>query len=434
MIASRNMLIAVGVLLVAGLAVAVFQTGYAAWTAALLVLVGLAGWDLWVVRRRPAPRLKRQVDNSLPLGVVSEIQLEVTFADGRGGRVELYDGVPVELGANDPRVDAKVQRDQLLEATYTIEPHQRGRFEIEEAYLRQYGPLGLMARQIRIGQPQKVRVVPNFRAVSRYALLAVADKTSAIGVRRLRRRGEGMEFDCLREYREGDQLRQIDWKATARHRRLIARQYEDERHQQVMLVFDCGRRMRAIDGELSHFDHALNAGLLLSYVALQQGDSVTVSTFGGVDRWVARQRGPRAVEAIVDRTFDLQTTTQPSDFSGVAERVAVRQKRRALVVLLTNLYDAEPDELDRALALLNERHLVLIASLREEGVQRMADGPIRDLNDALQVGATHHFLNHRRKVHARLRRAGAMVLDVTPSELSVQLVNRYLEIKRSGEL
>lgn len=434
MIATRRLLVGVMILAVLGLAVAVVGRGYWAWMICTGSLLALSFVDAWLVWRRPEPRVDRLVDGSLALGVKNEVELRVSPADEGSARVEIFDGVPPELGAEDEPIEARISAKNRLRATYPIRPWKRGRFEFEPAYLRLHGRFGLVARQLRIGPKTSVRVVPNFRAVSRYALMAVADKMGQIGVRQLRRRGEGMEFDCLREYREGDQLRQIDWKATARHRRLIARQYEDERNQQVVLVFDCGRRMRARDGELSHFDHALNAGLLLSYVALQQGDYVSVGTFGGEDRWIPKQRGPRAVQTIVDRTFDLETTMAPSDFAEAARRLAHRQKRRALVVFLTNVYDADPDELEQALALLNQRHLVLVASLRENAVENLKERPLRDFDDALQVGSTHHFLEHRRSVHGQLTESGGLLLDVTPSELSVGLVNRYLEIKRAGQL
>ena len=434
MIATRRLLVVGMLFAVVGLVVAVAGVGYRSWAAGVAVLLGLVAFDGWSLWRRSPPQVERQVAPSLPLGVDLEVMLRLWWANGRGGRVELFDGVPPELAGDEVRIDAVVDREGAVEAGYGIRATRRGRFAFEPVHIRLHGPLGLMARQMRAGERQEVRVVPNFRAVSRYALMAVADKMGQLGVRQLRRRGEGMEFDCLREYREGDQLRQIDWKATARHRRLIARQYEDERNQQVVLVFDCGRRMRARDGELNHFDHALNAGLLMSYVALRQGDSVAVATFGGADRWVPSQRGPRAVEAIVDRTFDLETTMEPSDFAEAARKLSHRQKKRSLIVFLTNLYDADSDELEQALGLLGRRHLVLVASLREQAVGELVEEEIHEFHDALQVGATHHFLAHRRQIHAQLKRSGGMLLDVTPADLSVSLVNRYLEIKRAGRL
>jgi uncharacterized protein (DUF58 family) len=422
-------------LAVIGFVVAWLGVGYEVWGVLAAGVVVATVADGWIAWRRSAPKVERTVANSLPLGVDTEVMLRMVCPDGVGGPVEIFDGVPEALGAPEEALSGVLSGEKATVLRYRIHPHERGRFSFEQAYLRRPGPLGLMARQVRVGpEEERVRVVPNFRAVSSYALMAVADQMGRLGVRRLRRRGEGMEFDSLREYREGDQLRQVDWKATAKHRRVITRQYEDERNQQVVLLFDCGRRMRARDGELSHFDHALNAGLLLSFVALQQGDSVAVGTFGGPRRWVPSQRGVRAVETIVDQTFDLQTTTEPSDFSEAARWLSHLQRRRSLIVFLTNMYDADSDELDQALALLGQRHVILVASLRETAVEELKEAPVEYFDDALQVSATHAFLDHRRELHGQLARSGGLLLDVQPSELSVSLVNRYLEIKRSGRL
>lgn len=402
------------------------------WLGVFLVFVGLCVVDGAIAWRRPKPELERVMQRSLPLGVASTVRLCLTSS--YAAKVELYDGVAAELGPPEASIQGQVKPGVQMNGEYEVRPIERGRYEVEAAFARIWGPLGLVARQCRLGSAESVRVVPNFQALSRVALMATEDQVGRQGVRQVRRRGHGMEFDCLREYREGDQLRQIDWKATARHRRLIARQYEDEKNQQILVVFDCGRRMRARDGALSHFDHALNAGLLLSYVALNQGDTVGVATFGGDERWIPGQRGPRAVRSIVDQLFDVQATMAPSDYTETARRLSHLQKRRSLIVVLTNLYDAESDELKQMLGLLGRRHLVLVASLQEEAIDELRNQEVGDFDGALTVSATHHFVEQRREVHERLEQNGAMVLDTTASNLSVGLVNRYLEIKRAGRL
>lgn len=434
MIASRRLVYICVWLGLLGIAVVIGGKGYTFWALIATIVLGLAGLDGLFLWRQALPAVERMLPRSLPMGVATRVELFIDFDDEFKRQVELIDGMPQELGAPEEVLRGDYLPGRTLRLSYEISPWRRGRYTVRPAHLRWSGPLGLMVRQVEAGESQNIRVVPNFRAMSRYALMAVADRMGQIGVRHLRRRGQGMEFDHLRVYREGDQLRQIDWKATARHRRLIARQYEDERDQQVVLLFDTGRRMHSRDKELSHFDHTLNAGLLLAYVALKQGDSVAVGTFGGNDRWVPMQRGPRAVESIVEQTFDLQTTLEPSDFTEAARKLAHRQKRRALIVILTNLYDAEKDELEQALALLSRRHLVLVASLREAAVEELLEQEVRSFDRALQVAAGHHFLEHRRQLHQQLARGGAILLDIKPEELSVGLVNRYLEIKRAGRL
>lgn len=164
-----------------------------------------------------------------------------------------------------------------------------------------------------------------------------------------RRRGDGQTFLQLREYRIGDSLRQIDWKATARMRKPIARDYQDERNQTVLFLLDCSRRMRAQDDDLSHFDHALNAMILLAYVALRQGDAVGVQSFGGEQRQLAPRSGPGRLTALINAVYDLQPTIDPPDYAEAAQLILKRQRKRALIVLLTNLRDEDQAELRQQL-------------------------------------------------------------------------------------
>src|SRR5690606_41328078 len=178
-------------------------------------------------------------------------------------------------------------------------------------------------------------------------------------------RGLGLEFHQLREFRDGDTLRQIDWKATARKRTPIAREYQDERDQQIVVLLDCGRRMRSQDDELAHFDHALNACLLRSYVALRQGDAVGLATFAGEqDRYVAPLKGQAHISNLLNAVYTLDSTHRPADYAAAVNALLARQRRRALVVLVTNLRDEDDEELLGAVKRLGKQQRVLIASLR----------------------------------------------------------------------
>lgn len=447
MIPTRRLFLLLGGLAVLGVAAALVPGTLGAWAGAGLVLLAGVLLDAATCWRAPRLEMERELPASLALGVWTDVRLTFRQGGKRLVRFEVFDRPPTSFqfeGLPAPGTPGKplvLGPGERLELTYRVRATERGEREFLPAHVRVHGPLGLVARPIEVGVSERVRVLPNFKAVSRYALLAVADRVGELGIRQVRRRGSGMEFDHLRSYREGDQIRQIDWKASSRRRELISREYQDERDQHIVLLLDCGRTMRARttpgdDGpaELTHFDHVLNASLLLSHVALRQGDSVAVATFGGHDLWIPRQRGPRAISAIVDRIYDLQTTTAPSDFADASRKLAARQHRRALVLVLTNLYDTPDDAVTRALTLLRSRHVVLVASLREHESDALCDAPLLDLDDALVVSAAHEYRRQRTHAHRALTHHGIDVLDVTPEALSVQLVNRYLEIKRSGAL
>jgi uncharacterized protein (DUF58 family) len=397
-----------------------------------LAIVATVAWRR--LRRLPGFTVERDAPSSLPLGVHTPVRLRLTNHAGRAVDLEVFDVPPVHSETEGLPWRLQVPARGWVELEYRLRPTRRGdhRFGAADLLLFQRGDLWRQRRTA--GAPQAVRVVPNFQAVSRFAVLALADQLGQMGIRVGRRRGEGLEFQELREYRDGDSLRRIDWNATARRQRLISRQYQEERNQQIVCLIDCGRRMHARDGDLTHFDHVLNTVLLLSYVALRQGDAVGFLTFSGEERWLPPVQGTVGLEAILRLVYDLETTQSPSDYLEAATRLMMRQKRRALVLLLSNLRDEDSDEIVPALRLLRTRHLVLLASLRETVLKESLERPIDTLRDALRTAAVHRYLSARGGVLEKLQVGGILTLDTEPERLPYQVVNRYLEVKRSGLL
>jgi uncharacterized protein (DUF58 family) len=321
-----------------------------------------------------------------------------------------------------------------VELEYQVRPLERGDAAFGATELLLASPLGLWRRRRWAGAAQVVRVLPNFRPLLRFAHLAVDDRLAQMGIRHRERRGEGREFRELRDFRQGDSLRQIDWKATSRRGKPITRDFHDETDQRVVFMVDCGRRMRAREGDIAHFDHALNAVLLLAYAATRYGDSVGLATFSGEPRWVPPSKGPAAIARLLAAVYDLETSAEPPDYAAAAVRLATLERRRALVVVVSNLRDEDASELLPALKLLSQRHLVLLASLRESALAAAAAAPIGSLKDALFVAACRQYLAARERAHEQVRGLGVLTLDVEPEKLPVAMVNRYLDIKRSGLL
>lgn len=426
--------LALGAWCLAGLAASIWPVSLPVWAGLGVVILGATLWDALQLRRTPLPTVERIPPSSLAVGVPNEVQLRVKNSTGRPLQVDVFDHHPATCPPTNLPQRVNVPVDGWSQLSYEVTPHRRGQALFARTALLVSGQLGLVRRHALVGAEQTVRVYPNFKEVVRFALLALADRVGQMGIRTRRRRGEGLEFEQLREYREGDLLRQVDWKATARRRKLISREYQDEKNQQIVFLLDCGRRMRAKDGDMTHFDHVLNAVLLLAYVALRQGDAVGFMTFSGSTRWLPPTKGGAGMSAILNAIYDLETSVQPSDYLEAARRLMARQKRRALVILVTNLRDEDDKELMPALMTLRRRNLVLLASLREEAIRTATDRPIQDLRDALFVAEGHRFSRERDTLHETARQGGTQVLDVEPQELPVSLVNRYLDIKRSGRL
>lgn len=384
------------------------------------------------LRRLTPPVVSRELSAVLPIGRWAEVRLRISAA--RGLRGLLTDLHPPEMEVEHLPATLSLTENGWQELGYRLRPTRRGSFTFPAVELLLDGPLGLLQRQLRAPAPAEVKVYPDFRRVSQLALLASDDHQQLMGVHQRRRRGEGTEFFQLREYRPGDAMRQIDWRATSRRRQLISKEYRDEEDQRVVVLLDCGRRMHTRDGELSHFDHALDAVLLLGYVALRQGDSMGLLAFSGEDRWIPPRKGPGALGPLIQGVFDLHSGLAPSDFGEAARRLEARQRRRALVVLVTNLRGEDDDELLAVLPTLRRKHLVMVASLREPLLREITEGEVETQDEALRHLATHELLRARRRSLERLASRGVLTVDVEPAGLAVALVNKYLEVKKSGVL
>jgi uncharacterized protein (DUF58 family) len=401
----------------------------------LLALLALAILDAVRLRRLPSPTVRRKMPGSLALGRWSEVRLEVEHAFQQPLQLQMFDHVPPGLSFDNLPLAVTLQPGQTSLLGYRLRPLQRGHFSFEQCEINLPSPLGLWSGKRLLGVPDQTRVYPDFARLYGGELLAVDNWLSQLGVRQRQRRGQGLEFHQLREFREGDSLRQMDWKATARHRVPIAREYQDERDQQIIFMLDCGRRMRSQDGELAHFDHALNACLLLSYVALRQGDAVGLSTFASEQpRYLSPVKGSAQLNVLLNSVYDLDSSQRPADYPAAVNHLLARQKRRALVVLVTNLRDEDDDELLSAVKRLSQQHRVLVASLREDSLDAVRQHAVQTLDEALAYCGAVDYLNARAQLHERLSAHGVPVVDARPAELGAGLVTRYLALKKAGGL
>ena len=439
---SRRLLAALAILLTLALALGVLSVFLPSvrsplanlWWGLLLSLGLLAGLDAVHLRRAPSPDVTRSLAGNLPLGRWGDVRLRVQHELDQPLAIELFDHIPAGLQFEQLPQRLTLAPAEYGEVTYRLRAIQRGRYEFNCCEVRLMSPLGLWRSRRIIPLVDEFRVYPDFARLQGAPLMAVDNWLTRLGVRQQPRRGLGMEFHQLREYHEGDALRQIDWKATARKRMPIAREYQDDRDQQVLLMLDCGRHMRSHDGELAHFDHVLNASLLLAYVALRQGDALGVYGFAAEQScFVAPAKGQQQLPRLLNNVFDLQTTLRPVDFQAVASDVLARQKRRALLVLLSNLRD-DDDELVEAVQRLSRRHRVLVVSLREAVLDQLSQGAVSSFDDALAYIGTRDYLAARSQLHRRLRDHGIAILDVPPQNLGPQLISRYLAWKKAGTL
>lgn len=398
----------------------------------LLALLGLASLSdaLWLWRT-PTPEVRRHLPAALLQGRWSAAQLELRGTAGRACRLLAGDLPPPGLEIRHLPQRLRLAPGATVMLHGELRAAERGLYAFAAVELLLESPLGLWQARRRPALAASLRVLPDSGPASR-GHLPGAGHVRGTGQRPWPRQGPGREFHQLREFRDGDSLRQIDWKATARKRQPVAREYQEERDQQILFLLDGGQRMRSRDGERSHFDRSLQACLRLAGLALQQGDAVGVQVFGS-DRpcRLPPAKGPRQLRALTDALYDLQPGSLPGDWSEALGGLLAGQRRQALIILISNLQAEDADELPQAARHIATRHRLLIASLRETLPENLVRTPVVRYEQALAYCAALDFQAGRHALHARLAAQGLAVLDVAPEALDGALIERYLQWKHA---
>ncbi len=378
--------------------------------------------------------VRRTLTKNLALEVWSDVDIHVQHSFVKPMMLTAFDWLPSSCQTEGLPLRIQLQPGQSSQVTYRLRPLVRGELKLPKIAFAMPSVLGFWCFHRHYIKVDEARVFPNFKALEGFQLLAVDNHSSQMGIKKKPRRGEGMEFHQLRDYRAGDAIRQIDWKATARRQKLISREYQDERDQQVILMLDSGRKMLTRDGATSHFDHCLNCLLMLSFIALKQGDAVQMMSFGSESRWTMPVKGAVNISSILHQFYDLYPKKVAVDYLAAAQELLQRQPKRSLIIITTNLRDDDLDDLLVAVRLLQRKHLVLIANLYEQAILDVLDHPVESLETALRYAGTTEYLRRQTQAADRLRAEGANVLDSAPDNLTVAVINRYLEIKRAGLL
>ena len=444
---TRLIAIATAAVVVAtGALIAALDVALVAWITAAattgLVIATIADCEMsrqaW---RESAPELTRRLPAAFAIGVKQPVTLSIAMKGTAAWRCVLYDHAPASFLTEGLPLAVALSGGKVTELTYSVTPASRGDVQFAAADVRVQSRLGLCEMREQLGAVDTRRVFPDFAQVARYAWLAGDRRLQEIGIKTYQQRGEGTDFKQLTEYRIGDPLRHIDWRATLRRERPIVREFQDERDQCVMMLVDCGRRMRAQEGDraigATHFDQVMNAVMLLGYVALQHGDAVGAMTFGtarGEERSVPAKKGRHALHGMMAQLFGIQPTLEHSDYVLAAEQLLRSQRRRALVIIITNFRDEDTSELRHALTLLRTRHLVLVASLRERIVGELMMQPIVNETSAVEIASAQLYEQARRDAFNTLADRDRLLVDAEPDRLGIALVNRYHAVKHAGKI
>ena len=412
-------------------------------TLAGIVLLGALTCADYLTSRRAwrssVVRLSRAAPPAFALGARRAVSLSFDVEGPFQWHGQVHDDVDPSFHFEGLPATVELLPGKRIAVTYEVTPTRRGEAYFGAAQLRLQSRWGWCELLERLGEAQTRRVYPDFAQIARYAWLAGDRRLQEIGIKTYQQRGEGTDFKQLAEYRYGDPVRHIDWKATLRRGLPIIREFQDERDQCILLLIDCGRRMRADDRQngvgTSHFDQVLNAVMLLSYVALHQGDAVGALTFGtppGAEKTFAPAKGVHTLNALMSELYGVQPTPTHSDYVSAALNLLKRHHKRALVIIITNFRDEDSSELGYALRLLRSRHLVMLASLRERIVGQLMSQSMNSADSMLDIASAHLYEQSRRDAFNRLADRGPLTIDAEPDQLGIQIVNRYHAVKRAG--
>jgi uncharacterized protein (DUF58 family) len=403
-----------------------------------LLLIAAAIIDYFVSRKLPDGfSVTRQFDRRFAIGDRDRVSLLVDNGTPQSFHLRIKDEYPPEMRLDEPREAAfAVEPQQTAEFYYHVTPARRGRYEFGQTAVRFLSRLGLVWCQTSLGEPMAVKVYPNMRRAREIELKALGAHSFLAIQRRAVRRGEGREFESMRDYVRGDEMRHISWTATARRSKLTTRQYQIERDQTVIIALDAGRLMTGRIHDETKFDTALHASLALMSACARAGDNCGLMVFGRrVRKYLPPKRGAEHMDAVLEALHDLEPELVEPSYARAFQFIASNTKKRSFVVILTDLVDKDSSkELLTSLKLLRPRHLPLVATIGDRDLNAAVSHRPADMKDVFTQSAAEEIIHQRESALRLVETMGGLALDVTTQTLAPRLLETYLKVKERGLL
>lgn len=407
----------------------------------LLFVVGKVALCLWVLTlaldivllyagngrlegvRCCADRLSNGDDNPVRLEVTNTYRLPL--------HVTAVDEVPVEFQRRDLSFSLMLASGGRETLAYTLRPVKRGEYCFGHVRLFASTRLGLVERRFTAGEPSSVKVYPSYLMLRHYELMAIHNHLTDLGIKRIRRVGHQTDFEHIRDYVQGDDYRTINWKATARRHQLMVNVYQDERSQQVYNLIDKGRVMQQTFGGMTLLDYAINASLVFSYVAIRREDKAGLATFADrFETFVPASRQEGQMTLLSESLYKERTAFGETDFSALCVYLEKRVTKRSLAVLYTNFTTlVEARRQLPYLQNLSRRHCLLVVFFEDDDVRAYAASPAGTTEDYYRHVIAEKFIYEKRQIVALLKQHGIMALLTSPARLTVDVINKYIEIK-----
>jgi len=396
-----------------------------------LVIAWIVVSDLLTLPSRGTFLVEREAMRIASLRKPHRVTLTLLNLARRAYPVEVRDGVPHELAPEPEEFNLRLEARRRSALSYVLRARRRGAFSIGTVHLRVCSRWRFWQRLIDYPVETIIHVYPDMKQLAQYAVLARTNRLSLLGVRRTRRIGQDHDFERLRDYSIDDNYKHIDWRSTARRRKLTVRDYQSSQSQRIVFLVDCGRMMTNEAEGLSLLDHGLNAMLMLSYVALRQGDSVGMISFSHeIHGFIPPRAGMSQMNRLLHASFDRFSSLVESRYDLAFRYLASHCRKRSLVVLITNVIDeVNTNQIERYLTNLVGRHLPLGVLLRDRQLFDAVDVEHPTDQQLWTAAAAADILTWRHQVLSDLQSKGVLALDVFPEAMTAPLVNRYLEVK-----
>lgn len=402
----------------------------------LIFLMVYTIFDALLLPPRRKILLKRITPDRISLGFPTRVICEIQNLCRRQVEVQLAEDVPHTINVTPEKCQTILRPGEKKILEYHLVAHQRGRFELANIYIRLLPTMGLLFRQFKLKIPVEIRVFPNLMNLRRYELLARKGLNYEEGLAKLKRIGQGSEFESLRHYVNGDEMSRIEWKVTAKRAKLIVKNYEPEKQQNILVAIDVGRATAGEFGGLSRVDYLVNASLMLAYVALRQKDWFSMIAFSDrIERYLPPVNGLKNIDRVARSLFELQPRIVESDYGAACRFLNLNNRKRSLLCMMTDVVDRDASNVIIAyMARFARYHLPLAITLSNPEIQNIAKKPLAQCDDPYTKAVALDTLAAREEALISMRQKGIAVLDVLPNRLTPELINRYTMIKSRHQL
>jgi len=396
----------------------------------------IAAIDYFLTPTTQRLRFVRVMDEKLSLGTDNKITFIVTNMSKVRIQIQIKDEYPQDFETDKKMLELTLKGHSNGEVHYSVKPTRRGAYMFGMLHVRVHGVLGILGRQFKVDLSRKIKVYPNIKEISRYKIMARKGRLIEAGLKPMRVYGVGTEFESLREYQPDDEYRKINWKATARRMKPVTSVYQNERSQNIFIMIEAGRMMTSRIDNISKLDYAINAALLLGYVAMEKGDNVGLMVFDeDIKVFVPCKRGKKQLHLIIESLYNQHPEMVEPDYGRAIRYLAMKNRKRSLVVFFTDLIDTD---VSRAIVTytraLYPAHLPLCVAISDPSLFEEARKTPEGVKDLYRKAVSEDLIRQREQVKTILERGGVLTLDVPPQKLTPALITRYLSIKARARL